>query len=44
MVYGDIYKPTGSGKNEEYITLEGNYKVEWNDLNAQSKFYVIEIE
>ncbi|MEK6989604.1 hypothetical protein NST08_05045 [Paenibacillus sp. FSL K6-1566] len=43
-VYGEIYKPTGSGKNEEYITLEGNYKVEWNDLNAQSKFYVIEIE
>lgn len=43
-VYGDIYKPTGSGKNEDLITLEGNYKVEWNDLNAHSKFYVIEIE
>ncbi len=43
-VYGNIYKPTGSGKDEESISLSGSYAIDWKDLNAQSKFYIVEIE
>lgn len=42
-VYRDIYKPTGARKQEEYITLSDRYEFEWQDFNAKSKFYVIEI-
>lgn len=44
VVHGDIYKPTGTRKYEEFITLKGNYKIEWNNLNSHRKFYIIEIE
>ncbi|ALS25077.1 hypothetical protein [Paenibacillus naphthalenovorans] len=43
-VYGNIYKPTGSGKDEESMSLSGSYAIDWKDLNAQSKFYIVEIE
>lgn len=42
-VYGDIFKPTGQGKDEEFISLIGQYSFQWNDLNEESKFYIIEI-
>lgn len=42
-VYGNIYKPTGKSKNTEFISLSGRHEFKWQDLNEQSKFYVIEI-
>ncbi len=42
-VYGDIYKPTGPSKNDEHISLSGRHEFAWHDLNAQSKFYIIEV-
>jgi len=42
-VYGDIYKPTGPSKNDEFISLSGRHEFVWHDLNVQSKFYIIEI-
>ena len=42
-VYGDINKPTGLRKEDEYITLSGKHEFKWQDFNAKSKIYVIEI-
>ena len=42
-VYGDIYKPTGSSKQTEYITLSGRHEFKWQDFNTKGKFYVVEI-
>jgi len=43
VVYGNIHKPTGPSKNEEYISLLNKYKFEWQSLRDKSKFYIIEI-
>lgn len=42
-VYGSIFKPTGVGKNEDYITLSGRYDFIWQDLSEGRKYYIIEI-
>ncbi|MBI6873309.1 hypothetical protein I6U51_11420 [Clostridium aciditolerans] len=42
-VYGSIFKPTGVGKNKDYITLTGRYDFAWQDLSEGRKYYVIEI-
>jgi len=42
-VYGDIYKPTGSNKNDEYISLVKRHEFKWQNFNSRSKYYVIEI-
>lgn len=42
-IYGEIFKPTGLGKNNESITLYGNYNFEWQELSGTRKFYAIEI-
>ncbi|MEC0369336.1 hypothetical protein [Paenibacillus chibensis] len=42
-IYGDIYRPTGQGKDDEFISLMGQYSFQWNDLNEKSNFYIIEI-
>lgn len=39
-VYGRINKPTGSAKNEESITLNGAYKIDWRDARAR-KYYIV---
>ncbi|WP_394526939.1 hypothetical protein [Lacrimispora sp. JR3] len=41
-VYGKIYKPTGVGKMEDYIILDGNYPICWLDLGIQ-KYYIVSI-
>lgn len=33
-----------SGKDEASISLSGSYAIDWMDLNARSKFYIVEIE
>ena len=42
-VYGEVFKPTGIGKNEECITLFGRHDFIWNDFNGNRKYYIIEI-
>lgn len=42
-VYGSIFKPTGVGKNKDYITLSGRYDFIWQDLSEGRKYYIIEI-
>jgi len=42
-VYGCIFKPTGVGKNKDYITLSGRYNFIWQALNKGRKYYIIEI-
>lgn len=42
-VYGDVYKPTGAGKNSEFISISGRYEFDWRELNENSKYYIIEI-
>ncbi len=42
-VYGRIYKPTGKGKNADYVELNGEYSFVWEALSDGKKFYCIEI-
>ena len=42
-VYGTIPKPTGAGKNEDFIKLDGKYPFTWEDAGEERRFYVIEI-
>ncbi len=42
-VYGEIFKPTGLGRNSESITLSGKYDFEWQELSEARKYYIIEI-
>ena len=42
-VYGTIPKPTGAGKNEDFIELDGKYPFTWEDAGRERRFYVIEI-
>ena len=42
-VYGEVFKPTGIGKNEECITLFARHDFIWNDFNGNRKYYIIEI-
>ncbi|MBU5257242.1 hypothetical protein [Tissierella praeacuta] len=42
-VYGDIFKPTGSRKEKEYISIKGDYSFTWQHLNESRKYFVIEI-
>ncbi|OQB16098.1 MAG: hypothetical protein BWY15_00227 [Firmicutes bacterium ADurb.Bin193] len=42
-VYGNISKPTGAGKETDFIILDGIYDIRWIDFDEKSKFYVVEI-
>jgi len=42
-LYGKINKPTGEKKNDENIELTGNYQFEWQSLDSNRKYYMIEI-
>lgn len=43
-IYGDIYKPTGSLKNIDYISVNGKYDFVWSDIaTKKEKFYIIKI-
>lgn len=41
--YGHIYKPTGPNKQDEFISLTRRHEIKWQDLDAKSKYYIIEI-
>ena len=43
IVYGEVFKPTGLGRNNESITLSGNYNFEWQELSETRKYYIIEV-
>ena len=42
-VYGEIFKPTGLGRNNESITLSEKYNFEWQELSETRRYYIIEI-
>ena len=42
-LYGKINKPTGEKKNDECIELIGDYQFEWQSLDSNRKYYMIEI-
>ena len=42
-VYGEIFKPTGLGRNNESITLSENYNFEWQELSETRRYYIVEI-
>jgi len=42
-IYGEIYKPTGSGKNIESVTLSGRYDFEWHRLDGKRRYYIIKV-
>lgn len=42
-LYGKINKPTGETKNDECIELIGDYQFEWQPLDSNRKYYMIEI-
>jgi len=42
-LYGKINKPTGEKKNDECIELIGDYQFEWQPLDSNRKYYMIEI-
>lgn len=41
--YGEIFKPTGLGRNNESITLSEKYNFEWQELSETRRYYIIEI-
>lgn len=43
-IYGEIFKPTGMGKNKDKITLSGKYDFEWKELSLGRKYYIIEFD
>lgn len=43
-LYGKIYKPTGSLKNTEFISLSRKHEFKWIDNVDGSKYFVIEID
>lgn len=43
VVYGTISKPTGFNKGLETITLSGRHDILWQTLDAQRKFFIVEI-
>ena len=42
-IYGEIYKPTGTTKGKEYISIKGDYSFTWQHLNEGRKYFIIEI-
>lgn len=42
-VYGEIYKPTGPMKGKESILLKGRYDFQWQSLEDNEKYFMIEI-
>lgn len=43
-LYGDIFKPTGALKNQEFISLSRRHEFEWIENIDGSKYFVIEID
>ena len=43
QVYGEIYKPTGATKGKESIVLKGTYNFQWQQLENNKKYFMIEI-
>jgi hypothetical protein len=42
-IYGRIYRPTGPTKGQESIEVKGRYRVDWEPLFTNSRYYVIEV-
>jgi len=40
---GKIYKPTGNDKNVSSCELSGKYKIEWEELDNNFKYFMLEL-
>lgn len=38
----NVYKPTGKMKDIEYISIQGNYKIDWKKLNDNRMYYIVQ--
>jgi hypothetical protein len=43
VLKGKIFKPTGQGKNTVYHQLNGEYKIKWNNLDNNFRFFIVEV-
>jgi len=46
VLSGEIFKPTGKGKNEESYTLSGEYRIEWKEAGETAtgfKYFIVEV-
>jgi len=42
-INGIIHKPTGQNTNEIFYEINGEYKIQWNNLNDYFKYFIVEI-
>lgn len=40
---GRVFKPTGSTKGIEHIDLAGNYVINWSNLDAKRRYYILTV-
>jgi hypothetical protein len=43
ILTGQIFKPTGDDKNTVYHQLDGEYKITWNTLSNNFRYFVVEV-
>jgi len=42
LIRGEIIKPTG--KRDEKLTLDGEYKIEWQNLADKLKYFIVQVK
>ena len=42
-VYGNIFKPTGPGKKDEFISLAGRHEFKWQNFGSKNKYYITQL-
>ena len=43
VLHGNVYKPTGKGKDAVYHRLNGEYKIEWKTLANRFQYFMVEV-
>lgn len=43
IIQGEIRKPTGKIKENDFISLEKQYQIQWQELNEKYRYYIVEI-
>lgn len=43
IIQGEIRKPTGKIKEHDFISLEKQYQIQWQELNEKYRYYIVEI-
>jgi hypothetical protein len=42
LIRGEIIKPTG--KRDEKLTLDGEYRIEWQNLADKLKYFIVQVK